>query len=237
MIAIATSLTAAAQSTPASVQIATAIEDQSSFQAAGVSSGSFLNFHAGKEDTKGSRMLLATWAPGVVLTSGDSLVKSDQLVFNYDKISHDLYYSFDHQTVFEAEQPNIKGFSLTTPDGTLVYVKVDAIRSDVFFREFVHCDSTHYGFYSLTITQFKKADYHSDGLVETGNNYDEYLDLPQYYIIPPGGKIFYPVELSKKSLRSALQESKPKVETFISSHKNDPIDETYVKNLVDALNS
>jgi len=193
ILAASSCFTVTAQSDANSTTVNNAILELSSNQAGNGNTnavGSFVNFHAGKEDTKGRRMLLASWAKGFVVGMNDSIVKDDKLVFNYDKISHDLYYSLDKQTVFEAERSHIKAFHIATNEGEAVYARVNVIKPEVFFREFTPYDATHYGLYALTTTEFKKANYHSDGMVETGNNYDEYVDNVQYYIVSPGGKEF-----------------------------------------------
>jgi hypothetical protein len=239
ILAASSCFTVTAQSDANSTSVGNAILELSSNQAGNGSTnavGSFVNFHMGKEDTKGRRMLLTTWGKGFVVGMNDSLIKDPKLVFNYDKMSHDLYYSLDKQTVFEAERSHIKAFYLMTPDGEAEYARVDAIKPEVFFRVFAPFDASHYGFYSLTTTEFHKANFHSDGLVETGNNYDEYVDNLQYYIVAPGGKTFQPIELKKKSIRSAFPASKAKVEEFFSQHKDDDITEALVQELIAHVN-
>jgi len=227
----ALSLAAGAQSNPNSITINNAIQDV----AAGSTTG-FVNFHAPKENTKGRRMLLADFSPGYVTTTSDSALKDPRLVFNYDKITHDLYYSFDRKTVIEADRSRVKTFHLATADGEQEYTRLDLIKPDAFFQTFNSFDNTHYGFYALTKTEFKKADYRTDGMVESGNNYDEYVDNIQYYIVSPGGKEYQPLELKKKSVRAALPAVKTKVEEYLSQHKNDDVNETFVKNLIEYIN-
>ena len=233
------SISGFAQSSTGSVSVGNAIQDLTSLQAGNgntAATGSFVNFHAPKDNTKGRRMLLADWAKGFVTTSNDSVVQSDQTVFNYDKITHDLYYSMDRQTVIEAERSHIKAFTLATMNGDIRYARLDVVKPEAFFQVFTPFDNTHYGFYSLTTTEFKKADYHTDGMVETGNNYDEYVDHLQYYIVSPGGKEYQPVDLKKKSLRTALPAAKTKVEEYLSQHKNDDVNEIFVQNLIEYIN-
>lgn len=239
ILAASSCFTVTAQSDANSTTVGNAILELSSNQAGNGNNtavGSFVNFHMGKEDTKGRRMLLASWGKGFVVGMNDSLIKDEKLVFNYDKMSHDLYYSLDKQTVFEAERSHIKAFHLVSNDGDVEYARVNVIKPEVFFRVFAPVDATHYGFYSLTTTEFKKANYHSDGLVETGNNYDEYVDNLQYYIVAPGGKTFQPIDLKKKSIRAAFPAAKAKVEEFFSQHKDADINEALVKDLIDYVN-
>ena len=74
-----------------------------------------------------------------------------------------------------------------------------------------------YSLLRLTKTKFQKSDYHTDGMTETGNNYDEYVDTKTYYL--QNGEAGQPVEIkiTKKGLKSAIPNN-PKGEAFISSH-------------------
>jgi len=240
ILAASSRFTVTAQSDANSTAVGNAIYDLSTSQISNGNThavGSFVNFHSGKEDTKGRRMLLTTWGQGFVVGMNDSLIRDPKLVFNYDKLSHDLYYSLDKQTVFEAERSHIKAFHLMTPEGETEYARVDVVKPEVFFRVFTSADASHYGFYSLTTTEFHKANFHSDGLVETGNNYDEYVDNLQYYIVAPGGKTYQAVDLKKKkSILAAFPAAKAKAEEFFSQHKDADINESFLKELIEYMN-
>ncbi len=239
--AMTLSLMATAQSSPNSQTINNALEDLTSIIAGNDNgqsraTGSFVSFHQ-KEDTKGSRLFLKDWTVGFVIAPNDSVVRNVKAVFNYDKINHTLYFTPDKKVVLEVDRSLIKGFDLAAPDGEHLFVKMSAISADGFVELLGgSLDDRHYAFCKLTKTILKKADYHTDGMVETGNNYDEYVDNVQYYIVSPGGKEYQPVELKKKSVRSALPAAKTKVEEFLSQHKNDDVNETFLKELIDYLN-
>jgi hypothetical protein len=231
--------TASAQSDANHTTIDNALQELSSNVAGNGNTaavGSFVNFHAPKENTKGRRLLLADWAKGTVTTSQDAVLQNDNLVLNYDKVSHDLYYSLDRKTVIEAERSHIKSFRLVTNEGATDYCRLDLVKPEVFFRVFVPYDNSHYGLYSLTTTEFKKADFRTDGMVETGNNYDEYIDHIQYFIVVPGGKEYQAVELKKKSVRSSLSGVKTKVEEYLAQHKNDDVTEAFLNGLIEYVN-
>jgi len=198
--------------------------------------GSITSFHT-KEDAKGSRLLLNDWAKGYVIANNDSILRNDKALFNYDKINHFLYFSPDKQTVIEIDNSSFKGFHFLSSTGERYFTKVPAIKTGVFF-EVVGGDgnSAHFNAYALTKTTFKKADYHTDGMVETGNNYDEYVDTKEYYIVMPGGKEVHSVELKKKSIRTVLSSQKAKVEAWFSQNKDSDINDETLSELIDYLN-
>jgi hypothetical protein len=230
-----------AQTNENSIRIDQAIQDLTNNVAGNANGqsravGSFVNFHT-KEDTKGSRYLFQDWVGGVVTTKSGVVIAKDSLLYNYDKISHDLYLT-DQKTVVQVDGENIKAFTFTNMGKPMTFVRLEAIQPNVFFQQLVDPGTTGsgYGLYKLTKTHFKKADYHTDGMIESGNNYDEYVDESEYYLVMPGGKDVKKVELKKKSIREALAEVRQKTDDFFGFHRGDDINENFLIGLVSSLN-
>src|SRR5262249_11457199 len=93
-----------------------------------------------------------------------------------------------------------------------------------------------YGLYKLTKTTFKKADFHTDGMVESGNNYDEFADDVSYYILAPGATTATKIELKKKSIKEVLAGAKQKTDDYLSAHRGEDINEDFLTGLVGSLN-
>ena len=239
-LAMTLSFAGKAQSDPNSTTLDAAIQELSSNVAGngnGRAVGSFVNFHAGKEDTKGSRYFFRDWVKGTVVTQQNQLVAKDDLMFNYDKISHDLFLT-DKKSVVQIDKSQIKSFDLSQAGIEYKFKRAENIAPDVFFEQLAgSADSSGYVLLKLTRTTFKKADFHTDGMVESGTNYDEYVDASEYYIVMPGGKEFKKVELKKKQFKEVLSAVKPKTESYFSSHKDADADETFLAGLINAVNS
>jgi hypothetical protein len=239
--AMTLSFAARAQGDPNSTSIGNAIQELSSDVAGNGNAravGSFVNFHSGKENTKGSRYFFKDWVKGTVTNRQNQQVAKDNLMFNYDKITHDLYLT-DKTTVVQVDKTQIQSFDLSDGGTSHRFKRMDNILPDVFFEELAgSADSSGSGYtlLKLTRTTFKKADFHSDGLVESGNNYDEYVDVIEYYILTPGGKEYKKIELKKKQVKDALSAVKPKVDSFFASHKEADMDETFLRELITAVN-
>ena len=198
--------------------------------------GSMVSF-SHKEDTKGNRYLFTEWAKGSVVGSNDVVINNDSLLFNYDKITHDLYLTTDKVSAIDVDKSKVKSFSLKGNDGNVYsFEKIPLINPDIFFQPLVE-NVNKYSAYKLTKTKFVKSDYHSDGMVETGKNYDEYVDEDEYYIVLPGGKEFKKVDLKKKSIKQALQQDASKTDSYFAQHKQDDINEAFLKDLITSLNS
>jgi hypothetical protein len=93
--------------------------------------------------------------------------------------------------------------------------------------------------YSLcksTKTKFEKSDFHSDGLVEPGKPYDEYMDEAEYFVVFPRGKEDKKIIFKQKSIMDVFSSETEKLKTYFSQHRDDAIDETYLIALVLFLN-
>jgi hypothetical protein len=232
--------TGMAQSNENSIRIDQAMQDLTNEVAGNTNGssravGSFVNFHSGKENTKGSRYLFMDWVSGAVTTKQGVVIAKDSLLYNYDKISHDLYLT-DQKTVVEVDGENIRSFTFRTLGRPQTFVRLDAVQPKAFFVQLVDPGTSGYGLYKLTKTTFQKANYHSDGMVETGNNFDEYVDDQEYYILMPGGKEAKKVEFKRKAIQKALSAAKTKVDDYFNAHRNDDIDEDFLIGLVNATN-
>ncbi len=190
-----------------------------------------------KEDTKGNRYLLADrWGEGVVITRTDSLVNNKTLKFNFDKIQQNLYTTSDLNTIIELDKYQIKAFAIRDGDSLMIFDRVAAIDSSRYFIVLVPGVSGKYALYRDLRTKFVKSDYHSDGMTESGNPYDEYIDNNTYYVVLPGGLKARRLEMSKKYIKSILPEETNKVNEFFSRHRYDEINETLLKELISYLN-
>ena len=109
---------------------------------------------------------------------------------------------------------------------------VPEINIDLFCEVIALGDSC--AVFKLTTTKFVKANFQSDGIVSTGNNYDEYVDDVKYYVYNGRTDAYQPFLLKKKSIIAAF-DNNARVNEYFSKHK-DAIDENVVKNLADYIN-
>lgn len=230
-----------AQTNENSIRIDQAIQDLTNNVAGNLNGqsravGSFVNFHT-KEDTKGSRYMFPDWVGGAVTTKNGVVVSKDSLLYNYDKISHNLYLT-DQKTVVQVDGDNVKAFTVMNLGRTMTFVRLEAVQPSAFFQQLVDpgAAGSGYSLYKLTKTTFKKANYHTDGMVESGTNYDEYVDENEYYIVAPGSSTATKVELKKKSIRGALTGAKQKTDEYFSAHRDEDINEAFLTGLVGSLN-
>ncbi|MFL5742537.1 MAG: hypothetical protein ACJ75B_20100 [Flavisolibacter sp.] len=199
-----------------------------------INTGSVLPTFLVKENTRGNRYFSETWLEGSVTGVNGVVYNSPKFKYNYDKISRKLFMLLDSSTVVELSSGDIAGFELKTDGGILVFERLKN-STDLNFYQPVYKDEKGYSLYKLLTTKFNRADYQSNGIIESGNKYDEYVDTKEYFILSSKGELTK-IIFKKKAIEKALENESSKVEAFFSSHKSDAIDESFVKNLLESLN-
>ncbi len=186
-----------------------------------------------QEATKGSQYLFTDWKRGKAINSEGQLVDQPGLSFNYDKMHHGLYMTKDKKTSYILDLHNVKEILIDDNGNTLEYVHLPQVSDETLLLVLVK-SPTKYSLYKSLTTKFIKSNYVSTGLTETGHNYDEYLDEPQYYLFTLKGT-FEKLPTKKKALKEYFDGNKA-AESFLKDHRNDDIDDNFMKDLVETLN-
>jgi len=202
---------------------------------------SAFNFQSGnmsvtnhQDATQGSRYLYDNWMHGYVISAADSIVQNTHYLFNYDKLNGNLLVNKDNNTVLQIDGNSFKSFVLFDKQvNNHAFVKVPAISPQRYVE--VITDGPKYKLYKDIATKFHKADFSTNGIASTGNNYDEYIDQNFYYVVKDGGQ---PVKLllKKKALKEAFAADADKLNKFMSAAGSGDIDENYLKQLGEAMN-
>ena len=137
--------------------------------------------------------------------------------------------------LIEVQNEEFKAFTLIQENQQFVFVHVPLINQTDFFEELVK-QPEKYSLYKLIHTRIKRADYRTNGLFESGNDYDEYVDDYDYYVIFPGGKVYKKILLRTKSIKDILSMEHSKIKTYFSDHWENNIDEAFLKGLILFLN-
>jgi len=198
-----------------------------------LNSGATLPMVTHQEDTKGSRYLLKNFAPGVIVDNAGHIITDSFNLLNYDKIDGQLMIATDARNYLEVDKEKVVAFAFKTPDTSFVFLNVPALSKVNYFL--LIANGPKYSVYKSVRTKFDKANYQSNGLVESGHNYDEYVDKETYFWVrnDDSAGVF---ELKKKSIKTAFERDKAKVDAFFSQHKYDDIDDSFVRKLIVYLN-
>jgi len=187
------------------------------------------------EDTKGSRYYFKDWVKGTILNDKGQVVSDEYCLFNFDKVGHALLVTKDKKFMIQVDDANLRSFTLKDQGTEYIFEKNPLINDKDFFVQLVK-PAGKYSLYKSVKTTFVKSNYRSDGLTESGHNYDEYVDQNTYYIVSAGWDKYRTVDLKKKSIKDVLADEKDKVNTYLSQHKDDFINESFLVGLVNSLN-
>lgn len=200
-----------------------------------INSGSILPSFLIKQDTKGNRYLYERWVEGSVLGTDGNTYEAPKFRYNYDKVSKKLFMLLDSTTVIELSSADIAGFHLKGDEGELQFERLKN-STDLNFYQPVYKDEKGYSLYKLLDTKFKKADYQTNGIIESGNKYDEYVDQVEYFILSAKQELIK-IDLKKKSIEKALESQSARVDAFFTEHKKEKIDADFVKALLQSINA
>ena len=193
-------------------------------------------FGTTKEELHGSPYLFTNWVHGYAITTADSIKQNDSYLFNYEKTTGLLLYTAGGNAMKAVNKEEIKGFTLFDEKGQpYIFEDVPVVNKKVFVQ--VLSSGSKYIIYKDINTKFHKADFTTNGITSSGNNYDSYDDNSNYYLVTqPNGT---PVKFSLK--RSAIKKifgaDAAKVNQFISAHDSDEVDDIYLEKLGDFMNN
>ncbi|NHA07729.1 hypothetical protein G7092_28275 [Mucilaginibacter sp. HC2] len=188
------------------------------------------------EGLHGSRFLSEKWMRGFAISYTDSLIQSSDYFFNYDKTMSDLLFTRDQRAVFAADKQEVKAFTIVDEGGAFYdFESVPAI--DPKHYSMVLSSGDKYKIYRLLTCKLIKANFTTNGITSSGNNYDEYVDENHYFIWNVKTKQLQPVELKSKSIKTVLAAEADKIKAFNKEHGDDDINDAYLKDLGDYLNN
>ena len=127
----------------------------------------------------------------------------------------------DAKSYLTADKDKVIAFALKTPDTSFIFLNVPILSKANYFL--LIANGAKYSAYKSIRSRFIKSNYQSNGLVETGNNYDEYVDKETYYWVNEKNKSAGIFELKKKSNLEAFAADKEKTGNYFAQHKHDDI--------------
>ncbi len=198
-----------------------------------LNSGAMLPVVHHQEDTRGSRYLLKDFVIGTIVDKDGHVMTDSVTLINYDKMDGQLLIAQGEGNYLEVDKEKVIAFGMKTPDTSFVFVNVPVLSKFNYFL--LIANGPKYSAYKSLKTKFSKANYVSNGLTESGHNYDEYVDKETYFWLK-GTDSAGLFELKKKSSKAAFAGDNVKVDAFFSQHKYDDMDDSFVRKLIVYLN-
>jgi len=184
-------------------------------------------------NTKGTRFLFEDWVKGIVVKNSGEVIDADVYYFNFDKITDNLIVTVNKREIIEVYKDSIQSFKFKERGKVYSFEKLPSVQRYRFVQVLVK-DEHNYSLYKSINTRLIAANFTTNGLTESGNPYDEFVDINKYYIVYKDQ--VRPIELKFISLKKALKENSSRVKDFYASHIMDEVDENYAINMVEYLN-
>jgi hypothetical protein len=187
---------------------------------------------------KGSPWLFdSAWARAKVVTANNKIIQNDSLFFNFNKINQNLLVTEDYGKIYEVDKREFKSVTFYWHDSVYIFEHVYLINKKDFFQELVR-EEHKYSLYKFINSVIKPSNWHTNGLVMEGKLYDQYVDIPVYYIILPNKEYRVLNEINKKSIERVfnLNADHKKVEDWMSGNSTRVFGEDYLWKLILFLN-
>lgn len=215
---------------------------QNAFQDIAAGSGKLYNGtgipqYSIKDSTRGSRYLFKGWVKGAITSANNVIISNDSFWLNFDKITQQLFVSLDKKNVIGVENKEFKALYFRDSSREISLERVPWIDNKKLLIVLVS-DKGKYALYKLLNTKLKRADHVDDGVQERGNNYDEFVDAPIYYVLFPNHEYRNLYVLKSKAIEKLFSlgpEAQP-VKTYLNAHVNAPENESLITNLILFLN-
>jgi hypothetical protein len=171
------------------------------------------------------------------VAANNEVIQNDSLFFNFNKINQNLLLTEDFMKIYEVDKREFKSVTFYWHDSVYLFEHVYLINNKDFFQELIR-DDQKYSLYKFIHTTIKPVSWHTNGLVSEGRLYEQFVDIPVYYIILPDREYRVLNEVSKISIVRAfkLNTDSKKVSDWLSNNKTKTSGEVYLWKLILYLN-
>ena len=187
-----------------------------------------------RPNTVGSQFLFADWVKGEVINING--MQFTEGLYNFNKVSQNLYVQMKdtiNTVAFLVDREQLKSIYLSDGIQSFQLEKVPALDPASFYT--VLAKGNKYSLYSQVKTKFIGSDFETNGIVSSGNTYDEYKDAVSYWVVFADGSS-HEVSLKKKSIKNVFAGEKEKVDQFYKANGDQQQDENFLSRLVSSLN-
>ncbi len=187
------------------------------------------------ENTKGRRFLFNTWATGTNIREkqGQSM-NTGTYFFNYDEMTGSLLATENKKDILAVTSGALQSFTLEFRGKQYPFAHIAAIDSTRFYLRLAGGNGM-YALYKECKVRFVKSNYRNDGIIQSGNPNDEYIDESQYYIVRPNEETSR-IVFNTNDIKNILVAQKQKVKAYINEHGDEHVDEYFLTGLINSLN-
>ena len=172
---------------------------------------------------------------GVIVDKKMQIFNDSTYTFNYDKLTGILILTRDGRSYTELDNKLLTAFAVQDQDTSFIFMKVPIIDTENFYS--LVALGNQYGVYRSVKTKLVRSDYFTSGLIERGNNYDEYIDDLKYFLVDYINRRAYMFTLDRKSIRRAIPFARSFLSKYLLQHRRDALNEEFLVNLMEYMNN
>lgn len=135
--------------------------------------------------------------------------------FNFDKMTGRLYITDGISRIWHYSSDSVASFTLADSNSVLSFGKEPMISRTHFLQILVRSEKG-YNVYREWITKLNRSEFQDAGYYTTGQRYDEYVDLFNYFIVYPGHRRFRRLGLTVHAIHKALPAESARLNAFFS---------------------
>ncbi len=170
-----------------------------------------------EENTIGTRFLFNEWVDGdSIIDMHGNLINTTAFIFNFDKVTGGLLATQDKINNMLVTSNGVQSFKLKGMGKEYFFKHVSSIDSIHFFLTLVKSDA-HYSLYKRFVTRYIAANFRNDGVIQTGNDYNEFKDENEYYVVDETTNTSQLLSLKPKSLKAIFDTQKEKTDSYFKN--------------------
>lgn len=188
------------------------------------------------ENTMGKRFMFDHWVNAdSIITSSHEYISPESYFFNFDKMTGRLLVSQDKINIMALAASGINSFILHDENVKYVFDKLPQIDSSKFYLALVKSNTGH-SLYKSSAVKFIMANFRDDGVIQSGNRYDEYKEENEYYVVEASTKHFKFINFRARVIKTVLFSEKVQTDKFFRASWDKKINEEFLVNLINYVN-
>ncbi len=185
-----------------------------------------------RENTKGTPYLFEQWTAMTLDSMGNKKVaRSVVYQANFDQQKQQVIIKAGEEKAYAPDLKDVQAFHFKNGDTTYRYVNLLADGKGRYMQMLVTGD---YSLLKDVNVELRRADYVNNGIIERGNNFDQYIKKNTYYL--HGQNLNKKVALKEKDFLKALPAGQAKEAAAWLKNNNGAFDEMAAVHLISFLN-
>jgi len=175
------------------------------------------------------------WVKGKLLMADNTVISSDTILYNYEKVNHRLLFTTDLINIFELDSREYKAVLFYFKDTGYVFKHIYNVNEKDLFQVLVN-EKNKYSLFKIPCSKLVRTYVGGESYYPYGGF--KFLEIPAYYLFFPGQDYKTLYALKKQAIEKmfALTPELSRVEEYLNNAGKKDLDENDLIHLVQYLN-